>query len=106
MTWRPTILTRDALLPGGDRAHVRRRIPAIDPVAAATGTFARLRPIASPCCGVEQASFEGLQDFTSHVPLDLLTAAREAWDQTCAERENGVKNSQISVLSPPAPSPL
>ncbi|HEY2989469.1 MAG TPA: vitamin B12-dependent ribonucleotide reductase [Candidatus Binatia bacterium] len=38
---------------------------------------------------------------TSHVPLDLLTAAREAWDQTCKEAEShGVKNSQISVLAP------
>jgi len=38
---------------------------------------------------------------TSHVPLDLLTAAREAWDQTCKEAEaHGVKNSQISVLAP------
>ena len=37
----------------------------------------------------------------SHVPLDLLTAAREAWDHTCAEAEkHGVKNSQISVLAP------
>jgi len=37
----------------------------------------------------------------SHVPLDLLTAARDAWDQTCAEAEKfGVKNSQISVLAP------
>jgi len=37
----------------------------------------------------------------SHVPLELLTAARDAWDQTCAEAEqHGVKNSQISVLAP------
>ena len=37
----------------------------------------------------------------SHVPLELLTAARDAWDQTCAEAEQrGVKNSQISVLAP------
>ena len=37
----------------------------------------------------------------SHVPLDLLTAAREAWDQTCSEAETqGVRNSQISVLAP------
>jgi len=37
----------------------------------------------------------------SHVPLELLTAAREAWDLTCSEAEkNGVKNSQISVLAP------
>jgi ribonucleoside-diphosphate reductase alpha chain len=37
----------------------------------------------------------------SHVPLELLTAARDAWDQTCAEADqHGVKNSQISVLAP------
>ncbi|HSK31673.1 MAG TPA: vitamin B12-dependent ribonucleotide reductase, partial [Candidatus Limnocylindria bacterium] len=37
----------------------------------------------------------------SHVPLDLLAAAREAWDQNYAEAEKyGVKNSQISVLAP------
>jgi ribonucleoside-diphosphate reductase alpha chain len=38
---------------------------------------------------------------SSLVPLDLLTAAREAWDRTCQESENnGVRNSQISVLAP------
>ena len=38
---------------------------------------------------------------TSHVPLDLLTAAREVWDQTCEAGEKyGVRNSQISVLAP------
>jgi ribonucleoside-diphosphate reductase alpha chain len=37
----------------------------------------------------------------AHVPLELLTAAREAWDLTCGEAEkNGVRNSQISVLAP------
>ncbi|MFQ5903222.1 MAG: vitamin B12-dependent ribonucleotide reductase, partial [Candidatus Binatia bacterium] len=37
----------------------------------------------------------------SHVPLDLLTAAREVWDLACEEGEKyGVKNSQISVLAP------
>jgi ribonucleoside-diphosphate reductase alpha chain len=37
----------------------------------------------------------------SHVPLDLLAAAREAWDGVCKEAETyGVKNSQISVLAP------
>ncbi len=37
----------------------------------------------------------------SHVPLDLLTAAREVWDRVCAEGEKaGVRNSQISVLAP------
>jgi ribonucleoside-diphosphate reductase alpha chain len=38
---------------------------------------------------------------SSHVPLDLLTAAREVWDLACEKTENeGVKNSQISVLAP------
>ncbi|MEK7782738.1 MAG: vitamin B12-dependent ribonucleotide reductase, partial [Candidatus Binatota bacterium] len=37
----------------------------------------------------------------SHVPLDLLTAAREVWDLTCEAGERyGVRNSQISVLAP------
>jgi ribonucleoside-diphosphate reductase alpha chain len=37
----------------------------------------------------------------SQVPLDLLAAARESWDEVCKEGEiHGVKNSQISVLAP------
>jgi ribonucleoside-diphosphate reductase alpha chain len=37
----------------------------------------------------------------SQAPLDLLSAAREAWDRTCEEGEqSGVRNSQISVLAP------
>jgi ribonucleoside-diphosphate reductase alpha chain len=38
---------------------------------------------------------------SSHVPLDLLSAARDVWDEVCKEAEiHGVKNSQISVLAP------
>ena len=38
---------------------------------------------------------------SSHVPLDLLAAAREVWDLTSkAGEEYGVRNSQISVLAP------
>jgi ribonucleoside-diphosphate reductase alpha chain len=38
---------------------------------------------------------------SSHVPLDLLSAARDVWDDVCKEAElHGVKNSQISVLAP------
>ena len=38
---------------------------------------------------------------SSHVPLDLLSAARDVWDEVCKEGElHGVKNSQISVLAP------
>jgi ribonucleoside-diphosphate reductase alpha chain len=37
----------------------------------------------------------------AHVPLDLLQAARESWDETIALGEaTGIRNSQISVLAP------
>src|SRR5262249_17400877 len=35
------------------------------------------------------------------VPLDLLAAARESWDEALAlAREHGVRNSQVTVLAP------
>jgi ribonucleoside-diphosphate reductase alpha chain len=38
---------------------------------------------------------------SSHVPLDLLSVAREVWDLAREEGEkHGVRNSQISVLAP------
>ena len=38
---------------------------------------------------------------SAHVPLELLTAVREVWDNVCeAGGEHGVRNSQISVLAP------
>jgi ribonucleoside-diphosphate reductase alpha chain len=38
---------------------------------------------------------------SAHVPLELLTAAREVWDEVSQEAEkHGVRNSQISVLAP------
>ena len=37
----------------------------------------------------------------SLVPLDLLAAARETWDEAlAAARESGVRNSQVTVLAP------
>ncbi len=37
----------------------------------------------------------------AHVPLDLLTAAKRAWDEVVELGEaNGLRNSQISVLAP------
>ncbi len=37
----------------------------------------------------------------SFVPLDLLSAAREAWDSSLGEgRAHGVRNSQVTVLAP------
>lgn len=37
----------------------------------------------------------------AYVPLDLLTAARGAWDEACAAgQESGYRNSQATVLAP------
>jgi ribonucleoside-diphosphate reductase alpha chain len=70
--------------------------------AAATGTFAGFEVNRQPMLRVlNKHRSQAYKLSPSHVPLDLLTAAREAWDQTCAEAEEfGVKNSQISVLAP------
>jgi ribonucleoside-diphosphate reductase alpha chain len=71
-------------------------------VAAATGTFDGYALNRQPMLRVlNKHRSQAYKISTSHVPLDLLTAARDAWDQTCGEAEkHGVKNSQISVLAP------
>jgi ribonucleoside-diphosphate reductase alpha chain len=70
--------------------------------AAATGTFAGYEVNRQPMLRVlGKHRSQAYKISPSHVPLDLLSAAREAWDLACAEAEqNGVKNSQISVLAP------
>jgi ribonucleoside-diphosphate reductase alpha chain len=70
--------------------------------AAATGAFAGYEVNRQPMLRVlNKHRSQAYKISPSHVPLDLLTAAREAWDQNCAEAEkHGVKNSQISVLAP------
>ena len=70
--------------------------------AAATGPFAGFEVNRQPMLRVlNKHRSHAYKISPAHVPLDLLTAAREAWDQTCAEAEkNGIKNSQISVLAP------
>ena len=70
--------------------------------AAATGAFAGYEVNRQPMLRVlNKHRAQAYKISPSHVPLDLLAAAREAWDLTCAEAEkNGVKNSQISVLAP------
>ncbi len=70
--------------------------------AAATGTFAGFDVNRQPMLRVlGKHRSQAYKISPSHVPLDMLTAAREAWDQTCSEAEKfGVKNSQISVLAP------
>jgi len=38
---------------------------------------------------------------SAYVPLDLLSASREVWDDACTGgREHGVRNSQVTVLAP------
>jgi ribonucleoside-diphosphate reductase alpha chain len=71
-------------------------------VAAATGAFAGFEVNRQPMLRVlNKHRSQAYKISPSQVPLDLLAAAREAWDQNCAEAEKyGVKNSQISVLAP------
>ncbi|MGH7825920.1 MAG: vitamin B12-dependent ribonucleotide reductase, partial [Candidatus Binatia bacterium] len=71
-------------------------------VAAATGAFAGFDVNRQPMLRVlNKHRSHAYKLSPSRVPLDLLTAAREAWDQACGEAErSGVKNSQISVLAP------
>jgi len=70
--------------------------------AAATGPFAGYEVNQQPMLRVlNKHRAQAYKISSSQVPLDLLTAARESWDETCAEAEKfGVKNSQISVLAP------
>jgi ribonucleoside-diphosphate reductase alpha chain len=70
--------------------------------AAATGAFAGFEVNRQPMLRVlNKHRSHAYKISPSHVPLDLLTAAREAWDLACTEGEQyGVKNSQISVLAP------
>jgi ribonucleoside-diphosphate reductase alpha chain len=70
--------------------------------AAATGAFAGFETNRPPMLRVlNKHRSQAYKISPSHVPLDLLAAAREAWDLACEEAEKyGVKNSQISVLAP------
>src|SRR5499426_1087278 len=70
--------------------------------AAATGAFAGFEVNRQPMLRVlNKHRSHAYKISPAHVPLDLLTASREAWDEACDEAEKyGVKNSQISVLAP------
>lgn len=71
-------------------------------MAAAVGPFAGFERNRQPMLRVlSKHRSHAFKISPSHVPLDLLTAAREVWDLVCAEAEQlGVRNSQISVLAP------
>src|SRR5499427_5315842 len=70
--------------------------------AAATGAFAGFDVNRQPMLRVlNKHRSHAYKISPSHVPLDLLTAAREAWEQACAGgRQHGVRNSQVTVLAP------
>jgi ribonucleoside-diphosphate reductase alpha chain len=71
-------------------------------IAAATGVFEGFELNRQPMLRVlNKHRSHAYKISPAHAPLDLLTAVREAWDETCSEAEKcGVKNSQISVLAP------
>ena len=71
-------------------------------VAAATEAFAGFAVNRQPMLRVLNKHWSHAYKISSsHVPLELLTAAREVWDLTCDEAEKySVRNSQISVLAP------
>ncbi|TMA12471.1 MAG: vitamin B12-dependent ribonucleotide reductase [Deltaproteobacteria bacterium] len=71
-------------------------------VAAATEAFAGFAVNRQPMLRVlNKHRSHAYKISSSHVPLELLTAAREVWDLTCDEAEKySVRNSQISVLAP------
>jgi ribonucleoside-diphosphate reductase alpha chain len=71
-------------------------------IAAATGAFDGFEVNRQPMLRVlNKHRSHAYKISPAHAPLELLTAVREAWDETCSEAEKcGVKNSQISVLAP------
>ncbi|OGQ75761.1 MAG: ribonucleoside-diphosphate reductase, adenosylcobalamin-dependent [Deltaproteobacteria bacterium RIFCSPLOWO2_12_FULL_57_22] len=71
-------------------------------MAGALGPFAGLALNRQPMLRVlNKHRSHAFKISSSHVPLDLLTAAREVWDLACeAGEKHGVRNSQVSVLAP------
>ncbi|MDQ3066027.1 MAG: vitamin B12-dependent ribonucleotide reductase, partial [Actinomycetota bacterium] len=72
-------------------------------VAQRMGSFAGYRPNAAAMIGViakHRAAVGNIQDSDS-VPEDLLTAARQAWDDALDQGElHGYRNAQATVLAP------
>ncbi len=66
------------------------------------GAFEGYEVNREPMAGViEKHRAHALKLSTTHVPLDLLHAARSSWDQALAAgRELGFRNSQATVLAP------
>lgn len=71
-------------------------------VAAHTGPFAGYEQNSAPMLKVMgKHRLHAYKLDPAYVPLDLLTAARGAWDDACAAgQEHGFRNSQATVLAP------
>ncbi|MDX1382772.1 MAG: vitamin B12-dependent ribonucleotide reductase, partial [Thermoanaerobaculia bacterium] len=71
-------------------------------IAATTGPFEGFEKNREPMLRVMRKHRDAVKPLDpAHVPLDLLQAARESWDQVIAiGEESGLRNSQISVLAP------
>jgi ribonucleoside-diphosphate reductase alpha chain len=71
-------------------------------IAAELGPFAGYEKNREPMLGViEKHRTHSMKLSPTHVPLELLHAARSSWDQALAlGREAGFRNSQATVLAP------
>ncbi|GMU66243.1 MAG: ribonucleoside-diphosphate reductase subunit alpha [Acidobacteriota bacterium] len=84
-----------ALMSGASYAQSAR-------IAGAMGPFAGYEKNREPMLRVMRKHREALRRVSAaHVPLDLLQAAKQSWDDVVEIGEvNGIRNSQISVLAP------
>jgi ribonucleoside-diphosphate reductase alpha chain len=84
-----------ALMSGASYAQSAR-------VAGAMGPFAGFEKNREPMLRVMRKHRDALRRVdAAHVPLDLLQAAKQSWDDVVEIGEaNGIRNSQISVLAP------
>ena len=71
-------------------------------LAAVRGPFEGYEANREPMLGVmEKHRAHAMKLSSTHVPLELLRAARTSWDQALAAgREDGFRNSQATVLAP------
>ncbi|MFN7943493.1 MAG: vitamin B12-dependent ribonucleotide reductase [Thermoanaerobaculia bacterium] len=84
-----------ALMSGASYAQSAR-------IAEKLGPFAAFEENREPMLRVMRKHREAIRRIEpAHVPLDLLTAAKQSWDEVLERGErSGIKNSQISVLAP------
>jgi ribonucleoside-diphosphate reductase alpha chain len=76
-------------------------------IAEAMGPFAEFETNRQPMLRVMRKHREAIKRIdAAHVPLELLQAAKHSWDEVIELGDrHGLRNSQISVLAPPARSP-